>query len=162
MHAPLSTAELRECLPTSFACATCHAELVDASRITKYNALPSEHWAELLDAWMCHQDQTLSDDLVAKGKGIKPRVGEGLVGSAYIVFEQDVTKNWVTPEKSEVSPFRFSTRFGACCSTSPFPSRDGPKRKSSSSPLPSFCWRLWEPRALGTFKGWQTDTTVRD
>lgn len=103
VHAPLSTAELRDSLPTSYACAKCHDLLVDSSSVLKYNALPSEYWAELMDAWMCHQDQTLSDDLIEKGKGIKPREGEGLVGSSYIVFHRDITRNWSTPEKSEVS-----------------------------------------------------------
>ncbi|KAL8292696.1 hypothetical protein RQP46_001308 [Phenoliferia psychrophenolica] len=101
VHHPLPTADLRSALPTSFACAKCETELVDAREVVKYNALPSEHWAELLDAWMCHQDQTLSDDLVAKGKGIKPRVDEALVGASYVLFGRDRTKNWITPEKSE-------------------------------------------------------------
>ncbi|KAI5479150.1 hypothetical protein MNV49_004010 [Pseudohyphozyma bogoriensis] len=101
IHAPLSTAELREHLPRAFSCTTCRTELVDSSTIEKYNALPSEHWAELLDAWMCHQDQTLSEDLVSKGKGIKPRQNEGLVASAYVVFGRELTKNWVTPEGSK-------------------------------------------------------------
>lgn len=129
VHAPVSTAELRAALPTSFACATCHTTLVDSSAVIKYNALPSEHWAELLDAWMCHQDQTLSDDLIAKGKGIKPREGEGLVGSAYVVFERGITRSWLTPEKSEVSILL------RCCSPSlppPTPSSLGPTRRSSS------------------------------
>ncbi|GAA5858087.1 hypothetical protein JCM9279_002115 [Rhodotorula babjevae] len=98
VHTPLSTDELRATAPASFHCATCDAELVDASPIKRYNALPSEHWAELLDAWMCHQDQTLSDDLIAKGKGIKPRRDEGLVGTSYILLPQAVTSNWATPE----------------------------------------------------------------
>lgn len=130
VHAPVSTAELRAALPTSFACATCHTTLVDSSAVVKYNALPSEHWAELLDAWMCHQDQTLSDDLIAKGKGIKPREGEGLVGSAYVVFERGITRNWLTPEKSEVSSVPDSV-------ARPPPSShlhpsSGPTRRSSS------------------------------
>lgn len=116
--APLSTAELRDSLPTSYACAKCDEQLVDSSSVLKYNALPSEHWAELMDAWMCHQDQTLSDDLIAKGKGIKPREGEGLVGSSYVVFHRDITRNWSTPEKSEVSDAPF---FGARLPFSPPP-----------------------------------------
>lgn len=151
VHAPLSTAELRSALPASFACATCHSTLVDSSSVTKYNALPSEHWAELLDAWMCHQDQTLSDDLIAKGKGIKPREGEGLVGTSYVVFESGVTKNWITPEKSEVS-------FGLLRPSFPFFPLPFPSPSSSHllisdlqeslppSPLPSACLSTrWAP-----------------
>ena len=103
IHEPLTTSDLRSALPAAFACATCDAQLVESSSIFKYNALPSEHWAELLDAWMCHQDQTLSDDLVAKGKGIKPRQDEALVGANYVLFGRDRTLNWSTPEKSQVS-----------------------------------------------------------
>lgn len=101
--APLSTNELRQAMPELFACATCDARLVDGTRVAKYNALPSEHWAELLDAWMCHQDQALNEDLIDKGKGIKPRADEGMVGSSYVLFPREVTCNWITPEKSEVS-----------------------------------------------------------
>ncbi|GAA5910815.1 putative polyadenylation protein [Sporobolomyces salmoneus] len=101
VHVPLSTTELRQSMPVSFACSNCQAELVDSSQITRYNALPSEHWAELLDAWMCHPDQTLSQDLVSKGKGIKPRIDEGLVGTSYVLFPRTLTKNWRTPEKAQ-------------------------------------------------------------
>ncbi|GAA5981830.1 hypothetical protein JCM5350_005740 [Sporobolomyces pararoseus] len=121
VHVPLSTSELRESMPVSFACSNCHTEIVDSSKITRYNALPSEHWAELLDAWMCHPDQTLSQDLVSKGKGIKPRTDEGLVGTSYVLFPRDITKNWITPEKA--SPTRspnddnlYPARC-TCCST---------------------------------------------
>ncbi|GAA6027295.1 hypothetical protein JCM8097_002568 [Rhodosporidiobolus ruineniae] len=101
VHTPLSADELRRCLPSAFRCSTCDAELVDSSSVTKYNALPSEHWAELLDAWMCHQDQELSADLIAKGKGIKPRPDEGLVGTSYVLLPREVMKGWTTPEGSE-------------------------------------------------------------
>ncbi|GAA5878827.1 hypothetical protein JCM16303_007198 [Sporobolomyces ruberrimus] len=101
VHVPLTVAELRESMPVSFACSACHTEIVDSSSITRYNALPSEHWAELLDAWMCHPDQTLSQDLISKGKGIKPRTDEGLVGTSYILFPRDSTKNWSTPLETQ-------------------------------------------------------------
>lgn len=102
---PLSTKELCHALPASFACSKCDLEIIDSLSITKYNALPSEHWAELLDSWMCHGDQELSQDLVEKGRGIKPRLDEGLVGSSYIVFGNEVSKNWITLKGVEVSLF---------------------------------------------------------
>ncbi|GJN89278.1 hypothetical protein Rhopal_002257-T1 [Rhodotorula paludigena] len=101
VHTPLSTDDLRRAMPAAYCCTACDAQLVNASAVQRYNALPSEHWAELLDAWMCHQDQTLSDDLVAKGKGIKPRPDEGLVGTTYVLFPREHTLNWVTPDGSE-------------------------------------------------------------
>ncbi|KAK4047032.1 hypothetical protein OIO90_006353 [Microbotryomycetes sp. JL221] len=91
---PFPTSQMREHSPVDFECSICRRSLVHGTNINKFNSLPSEHWAELLDAWMCHQDQELADDLVAKGKGIRPRSGECLVGSSYFVFDHDVVKNW--------------------------------------------------------------------
>lgn len=116
VEAPLSTAELRQFMPSSFVCSTCDTHLVDASTVEQYNALPSEHWAELIDAWMCHQDQSLSDDLIAKGKGIKPRPGEGLVASTYLLFPGELVNNCVSRHETQevslclhrVDPMRYS------------------------------------------------------
>ena len=132
VHTPLSTDELRATAPASFHCATCDVELVDASPIERYNALPSEHWAELLDAWMCHQDQTLSDDLIAKGKGIKPRDNEGLVGTSYILLPQAVTRNWVMLDV-EVRPQLSSFAVVLLPPSPPFP----PSPSPPSAPSPS-------------------------
>lgn len=101
---PLSTNELRTHLPTDFSCVKCRNVLVDSRQVTKYNTLPSEHWAELLDSWMCHGDQKLSEDLIRKGKGIKPRAGEGLVAAGYIMFVKSCTRGWITRSDDEVSP----------------------------------------------------------
>ncbi|KAK4046190.1 hypothetical protein OIV83_006265 [Microbotryomycetes sp. JL201] len=94
INVPYSTAMLRELKPSVIACATCQSTLIEGSKLVKYNALPSEHWAELLEAWMCHKDQELSDDLVAKGKGIRPRENEALVGSAFIVIDSILVSNY--------------------------------------------------------------------
>lgn len=93
IRTPLMADELRSSMPTSYRCSVCDVELVQAASITRYNALPSEHWAELIDAWMCHQDQALSDDLIAKGKGIKPRPDEGLVSNTYLLFPSNLVRN---------------------------------------------------------------------
>ncbi|GEM07376.1 hypothetical protein Rt10032_c03g1393 [Rhodotorula toruloides] len=101
IHSPLSTEELRATSPSSFRCATCDAELADTSSVSRWNALPSEYWAELLDAWMCHQDQKLSDNLIAKGKGIKPRPDEVLVATSYVLLPRELTSNWNARERAE-------------------------------------------------------------
>ncbi|BGO93975.1 hypothetical protein NBRC10512_005218 [Rhodotorula toruloides] len=101
VHSPLATDELRATSPTSFRCANCDAELADTSTVSRWNALPSEYWAELLDAWMCHQDQNLSDDLIAKGKGIKPRPDEVLVATSYVLLPRELTSKWTAPEQAE-------------------------------------------------------------
>jgi len=53
--------------------------------------LPSEHWEELVEAWMCHSDQKLHEHVVKHGKrGFWPKEGEALVGGSYILFEESV------------------------------------------------------------------------
>lgn len=103
IQSPLPTVELRRFMPRAYSCISCHNPLVDGAGVTKYNALPSEHWAELLDSWMCHGDQELSEDLIKKGKGIRPRQGEALVAAGYIVFEARCTHGWATRPSDEVS-----------------------------------------------------------
>ena len=75
--------------PTSFICSSCSLPLVQASRLRKYRDLPSEHWAELVDAWMCHSDQKLHEH-VQKGSrdGFWPDDGEALVGGSYLLFQE--------------------------------------------------------------------------
>ncbi|KAJ7659973.1 HECT-like ubiquitin-conjugating enzyme-binding-domain-containing protein [Mycena olivaceomarginata] len=58
----LDATQLAHAAPTSFICASCSLPVVQD--------LPSEHWEELVDAWMCHADQKLN-----------PR--------AYILFEEE-------------------------------------------------------------------------
>jgi len=51
-------------------------------------APPSEHWQELIDAWMCHPDQKLHEHVVKHGKmGFWPQPDQALVGGSYILFE---------------------------------------------------------------------------
>ncbi|KAF8761369.1 HECT-like Ubiquitin-conjugating enzyme (E2)-binding [Rhizoctonia solani] len=38
----------------------------------RYDDLPSEHWVELLDAWMCHPDQQVTAELAKRAEGIWP------------------------------------------------------------------------------------------
>ncbi|KAI0346635.1 hypothetical protein BDW22DRAFT_1352794 [Trametopsis cervina] len=77
--------------PTAFICSSCSLPLVRASRLSKYRDLPSEHWAELVDAWMCHSDQKLHEH-VQKGskEGFWPADGEALVGGSYVLAREDV------------------------------------------------------------------------
>ena len=74
--------------PTSFVCNSCSLPLVQASKITRWNDLPSEHWAELLDAWMCHNDQKLADQARKAAHGFWPVEGQALVGGSYILFDE--------------------------------------------------------------------------
>lgn len=99
---PLLDAEqLRSRVPTTFICASCSLPLVHGARITRYDDLPSEHWAELVDAWMCHTDQTLNAQVARHAKGFWPRSGQALVGGSYILFDKSaaVSANLRSVEK---------------------------------------------------------------
>jgi hypothetical protein len=102
---PLLDAEqLRARAPTTFICASCSLPLVHGSRVTRYDDLPSEHWAELVDAWMCHSDQALNAQVVRHAKGFWPQSGQALVGGSYILFDKSaaVSANLRHVEKPKV------------------------------------------------------------
>jgi ubiquitin-protein ligase E3 D len=86
---PLLDAEqLRARVPTSFICASCSLPLVHGAQISRYDDLPSEHWAELVDAWMCHADQRLNAQVARHATGFWPQNGQALVGGSYILFDK--------------------------------------------------------------------------
>lgn len=87
----LDATQLSSVNPTSFLCACCSLPLVQSSKIMAYRDLPSEHWEELVEAWMCHSDQKLHDHVTKNGKrGFWPSSGQALVGGSYILFEESV------------------------------------------------------------------------
>ncbi|KAK7681493.1 hypothetical protein QCA50_015585 [Cerrena zonata] len=97
----LDATQLSSLTPTSFICASCSLPLVHASRLHQYRDLPSEHWAELVDAWMCHADLKLSEDVKKGSKdGFWPEAGEGLVGGSYVLVHEDavITTNFCDTE----------------------------------------------------------------
>ena len=104
--------------PTSFICAMCSSSLIQTQvsnqgagleKLT-YHDLPSEHWTELLEAWMCHQDQKLTERIAQHSKGLWPHRGQAFVGGSYSLFgvSSVATRNLkvVTSEKvSSLVPF---------------------------------------------------------
>ncbi|CAE6420226.1 unnamed protein product [Rhizoctonia solani] len=87
---PLLDAEqLRSSQPTSFACSSCSLPVTHslASGNVRYSDLPSEHWAELLDAWMCHPDQQVTSELAKRAEGIWPVPDQVLVGGGFLLFD---------------------------------------------------------------------------
>ncbi|KAG9313478.1 HECT-like ubiquitin-conjugating enzyme-binding-domain-containing protein [Chiua virens] len=90
----LPASELSSLSPSSYTCSSCSLPLVPVPP-ARYRDLPSEHWEELIDAWMCHPEgQTLTktgmhgDDGTGKGNnfGFWPTQDEALVGGSYILF----------------------------------------------------------------------------
>ncbi|KAI0821933.1 HECT-like ubiquitin-conjugating enzyme-binding-domain-containing protein [Trametes gibbosa] len=85
----LDATQLSSTAPTSFVCASCSLPIVRSSQVDEYRDLPSEHWAELVDAWMCHSDQRLHDHVQKHSRdGFWPRKGQALIGGSYILFEE--------------------------------------------------------------------------
>ncbi|KAH9852331.1 HECT-like ubiquitin-conjugating enzyme-binding-domain-containing protein [Lenzites betulinus] len=85
----LDATQLSSAAPTSFVCASCTLPIVRTTQLDEYRDLPSEHWAELVDAWMCHSDQRLHDHVQKHSRdGFWPREGQALVGGSYILFEE--------------------------------------------------------------------------
>ncbi|KAF8627330.1 hypothetical protein AX15_004404 [Amanita polypyramis BW_CC] len=84
----LDASQLMSSRPSSFVCASCSLPVIQSSDIVDYRDLPSEHWQELVEAWMCHTDQKLHDHVAKHGKmGFYPRPYQALVGGSYILFE---------------------------------------------------------------------------
>ncbi|KAF9450605.1 hypothetical protein P691DRAFT_810009 [Macrolepiota fuliginosa MF-IS2] len=85
----LDASQLSTSNPTTFICASCSLPLIHSAKISDYRDLPSEHWEELVEAWMCHSDQKLHEHVVKHGKrGFWPKEGQALVGGSYILFEE--------------------------------------------------------------------------
>jgi hypothetical protein len=87
----MDASQLEQLKPQTFTCASCSLPLVQSGRIEEFKDLPSEHWPELLDAWMCHQDQKLSERLVKHGSiGFWPEEKQCLIGGSYLLFDDAV------------------------------------------------------------------------
>ncbi|KAF7318784.1 hypothetical protein HMN09_00390700 [Mycena chlorophos] len=97
----LDATQLTTSTPSSFICASCSLPLVHSSATVRtYQDLPSEHWEELVDAWMCHSDQKLNERVMKQGRaGFWPESGQALVGGSYILFEeQAMVRHHLSPE----------------------------------------------------------------
>ena len=92
--------------PTSFICASCSLPLIQSSKVEKYKDLPSEHWQELVDAWMCHSDQKLHAQVAMHSRGFWPEKGQALVGGSYILLEEScMVKNNLCPADENKASF---------------------------------------------------------
>jgi len=85
----LDSSQLLHLKPTAFVCSSCTLPVIQSNKVDSYRDLPSEHWEELVEAWMCHGDQKLNDDVAKHSKrGLWPSIGHALVGGSYILFEE--------------------------------------------------------------------------
>lgn len=72
---PLSARILQKDLPTGFACNVCLKLVAETSTITQYRSLPSQHWEELVDAWMCHPTQEINQGMIDTQKKLDEHRG---------------------------------------------------------------------------------------
>ena len=85
---PLDASEIQNMHPTSFICSSCSLVLAQPTGNMTYHDLPSEHWAELLEAWMCHRDQKINDQVSQHSIGFWPQPGQAFVGGSYVLFNE--------------------------------------------------------------------------
>lgn len=97
----LDASQLNASSSTTFICASCSLPLIHSAKINDYRDLPSEHWEELVEAWMCHSDQKLHEHVVKHGRrGFWPKEAQALVGGSYILFEESaVNQNNLYPSQ---------------------------------------------------------------
>lgn len=74
-EAPFSAKQLASIGSTQWQCTTCLADVMDLRATTRFIPLPSQHWEELVDAWMCHTDQELNETLLKAQKNIEHHTG---------------------------------------------------------------------------------------
>ena len=129
----LDATHLTSLQPTSFICASCSLALVHppsnstatsptspsstSSSPLIFRDLPSEHWEEFLESWMCHGDQRLNDSVIAQGQGFCPEKGHALVGGSYVLFEESSV---VANNFKEVGVSAVSSSFLPFCAISFF------------------------------------------
>lgn len=102
----LSAPNLRQLAPRSLCCTQCDHELAEFPADVQFKDLPSEHWAEMLEAWMCHADPTFTAHIAKQTKdGFWPTKNTVLVGGSYLlVAGSDICwDKLVKQDASEVS-----------------------------------------------------------
>jgi hypothetical protein len=98
----LSASELRSRSPSALCCTACEREIADVSAASRsgrtgtgagYKDLPSEHWAEMMEVWMCHSDPAFTSQLAKRTEeGFWPAQGGVLVGGSYVLVNKDDVK----------------------------------------------------------------------
>jgi hypothetical protein len=87
---PLSSSILQKQLPSAFLCNVCLSVVAETDTITRYLPLPSQHWEELIDAWMCHSDQEINQGMIDTQKKLDEhrglQRGQGRVSDAVVVL----------------------------------------------------------------------------
>lgn len=121
---PLSALDLKSFQPRphGLCCASCDRILaiLNADKADlKWKDLPSEHWAEMIEIWMCHQDPTWTSRLAEfTEKGFWPDKEGMMVGGSYVLINpSDARRANMVFTEGKVSDiflrFGFGCRFRA-------------------------------------------------
>lgn len=70
-----------------FECQNCQTSLIDDTVDYKIKDLPSEHWYELVECWICHE--TKPEEHQARMRPILARPNALLVGTSYFLIHPD-------------------------------------------------------------------------
>lgn len=82
----LSAPHLRQLAPRALCCTSCDREIAEFPSDIEFKDLPSEHWAEMLEAWMCHSDPAFTAHIAKQTKdGFWPTSNTVLIGGSYIL-----------------------------------------------------------------------------
>ena len=111
----LSAAELRHLQPKALCCGACDRTVAVLSASTVYKDLPSEHWAEMMEVWMCHADPKFTARIAQQTRdGFWPNESTVLVGGSYLLVDsQQAKKHDIVHSGTEVGV--------VLCSVSLFP-----------------------------------------
>lgn len=100
---PLSASDIRQSKPKGLCCTACDREVADLAKANKseqalkgsgFKDLPSEHWAEMLEVWMCHDDPAFTARLAqTTNEGFWPTRENVLMGGSYLLIHPDEVKN---------------------------------------------------------------------
>lgn len=82
----LSAPHLRELASKRICCTSCDRTLANLPAAVEFKDLPSEHWAEMLEAWMCHTDPAFTAHIAKQTQdGFWPSKDTVLVGGSYLL-----------------------------------------------------------------------------
>ncbi|WVQ73743.1 hypothetical protein IAR50_003323 [Cryptococcus sp. DSM 104548] len=91
----LSAPDFRRIKPSLLTCTACERPLSSlpfpypSSLEQPYKDLPSQHWAEMIDIWMCHDDPTFTGRLAGMvEEGFWPKQGGVLCGGSWVLVEE--------------------------------------------------------------------------
>lgn len=97
--------ELTRSSTRMFHCQACDRPLADYGANLVAQDLPSEHWGEMMEAWMCHSDPSWTARLARmQDEGFWPKARQVLCGGSYLLVHGDsVERRNISVAQTKVS-----------------------------------------------------------